>query len=70
MKKEQIKFRSTGPEGNVHHLLVLVKNALRKQHRITDYNNLRDRVLSSESYEQGLSAMREYVDLIDLDKKY
>ena len=67
MKKPIIHFESRGPSGNIFWILGTVRNALRKQRRINDYNDLRDRVLASHSYREALTIIREYVDLIDDD---
>ena len=68
MKKPEVHFRSGGESGNIYFILGLVRDALRKQRRITDYNNLRDRVLHSGSYAEALRIIRETVSLIDDDK--
>lgn len=65
MKKPIIEFDSRGPSGNVFYILSLVRNELRKQRRIIDYNNCWERVQNSHSYEGALTIIREYVDLID-----
>lgn len=65
MKKETVKFNSRGFSGNTFHILGMVQTALKKQQRITDFNNCRDRVLKSHSYDEALTIIREYVDLID-----
>ncbi len=69
MKKTKIEFNSSGESGNIYWILSKVRSALRKEHRITEYNNLRDAVLNSKSYTEALSCIREKVDLIDLDGK-
>ena len=70
MKKPIVRFQSTGPSGNIYYILGAARDALRKQSRINDYNEMRDKVLSSESYREALIHIREYVDLIDIDGKY
>jgi len=67
--KPVVYFQSTGQSGNIYHILGLVQRELRKQRRINDFNELRDKVYSSKSYEEALSHIRNYVDLIDLDGK-
>ena len=67
MNKPTVHFHSCGESGNIFWILVAVKTALRKQRRIADYNNLRDRVTASGSYNEALAIIREYVDLIDDD---
>ena len=53
--------------GNVFWLLGAVYTALRKRRRITEYHDMRDRVLSSGSYPEALAIMKEYVTLVDDD---
>lgn len=67
MKRPTVRFTSRGPSGNIFHILALVRQVLLKQRRITDYNNLRDRVTSSGSYAAALAEIRRDVDLIDED---
>jgi len=69
MTKPTIHFNSRGESGNIFWILGAVKTALHKQRRITDYNNLRDRVTASGSYNEALSIIREYVDLVDDDSE-
>lgn len=63
----EIHFRSWHESGNIFVILALVRRELQKQRRITDYNNLRDRVTTSGSYEEALAIIRETVNLIDDD---
>lgn len=67
MKKPTIEFESCGESGNIYHVLGLVRNALRKQQRIQDYNDCMERVLNLDSYKTALGIIREYVKLVDLD---
>lgn len=68
MKKPTVHFNSRVESGNIFWILGAVKTALRKQRRITEYNNLRDRVFASGSYQEALAIIREMVDLIDDDE--
>lgn len=70
MKKPVVQFNSIGESGNIFFILAKVRNALRKQSRIQDYNDCWERVQNSHSYEEALKVIREYADLIDLDNKY
>ena len=70
MNKPEIHFRSHSQSGNIFYILGLVRNALQKQHRITDYNNLRDQVFTTGSYKESLEVIRKTVTLIDDDGKY
>lgn len=65
--KPVVYFQSKGESGNIYYILGMVQRELRKQRKINDFNELRDRVYNSHSYEEALSVIREYVDLIDLD---
>lgn len=67
MNKPTVHFNSRGESGNIYWILGAVRTALRKQRRITEYNDLRDRVFASGSYQEALAIIREYVDLIDDD---
>lgn len=70
MKELVIEFDSRGPSGNIFHILGLVRDALRKQRRIIDYNDCWERVQKSSSYEEALKIIREYVELIDIQGRY
>lgn len=70
MKKPVVKFDSQGPSGNIFHILGMVRQELRKQRRIIDYNDCWERVHKSGSYEEALKIIREYVDLIDIQGRY
>ncbi len=69
--KPEVHFQSRHESGNIYALLGIVRWQLRKQHRHSDYNNMRDRVLNeAQSYDEALSMIRELVTLIDDDKIY
>lgn len=70
MEKLRVEFESLGPSGNVYHIIGMVQQAMRKQRRIMEYNEMWERVQNSKSYIEALAVMREYVDLVDLDGKY
>ena len=67
--KERVEFHSCGSSGNIYYLLGLCQSVLRRQQRIIDFNTMRDRVFDSESYEDALEVIAEYVELIDLDRR-
>lgn len=67
MNKPTIHFRSRHESSNIFVILALVRREMQKQRRITDYNNLRDRVTASGSYQEALAIIRETVNLIDDD---
>ena len=42
---------------------------MRKECRITDWNNAYERVINSHSYEEALGILGELVELVDDDKE-
>lgn len=66
-KKPLVYIDIDGPDGNVLFMLSKVKEALRKERRINDYNELRDKVLQSR-YPQGIYQMSELVEFIDISE--
>lgn len=70
MHKPEIHFNSCGPSGNIYAILNMFKDAFRKQRRITEYNDIWQRVLLSGSYEEALAIIREKINLIDDDGRY
>ena len=70
MKRAEIHFHSSGPSGNIYAILNMFKDEFRRQRRITEYNDIWQRVSLSHSYEEALAIIREKVDLIDDDGRY
>ena len=70
MRKEILAIDFTGPDGNIYFLLGLVSNVLKKQRRITDFNNLRDMVFNSKSYGEALYHINEVVELADTSNTF
>ena len=66
-KKPLVYIDIDGPDGNVLFMLSKVREALRKERRINDYNELRDKVLQSR-YPQGIYQMSELVEFIDISE--
>ena len=64
-KKPIVYIDIDGQDGNVIFMLAKVKDALRKERRINEYNELRDKVLQSK-YPQGIYQMSELVKFIDI----
>lgn len=60
-----IYFDPQGPSGNIYAILGQCQQELRKRHRITDFNNLREAVFASGSYDEALKNVRQYVTLIE-----
>lgn len=69
MEKPVIEYDSRGPSGNIYAILGKVSDALRKQRRYTDFNNLRDRVFEAQSYDEALAIISETVTLVDKRKR-
>lgn len=65
MERPKIEYNRRKPSGNIYYILGKARDALRKQHRITDYNNMWEKVQKSGSYEEALKAIGEYCDLIE-----
>ena len=68
MDRATIYFDRSGPSGNIYAILAAVSQALRRQRRYTEFNNLRDRVFEAESYEEALRIIGETVDLVEIHK--
>lgn len=64
-----IYYDSKGESGNIVVILGKVRNTLRKQRRIDEFNECSAAVMKSESYEDALEIIKEYVDLVDLSDK-
>ena len=64
-KKPIVYIDIDGLDGNVIFMLAKVKDALRKERRINEYNEVRDKVLQSK-YPQGIYQMSELVEFIDI----
>lgn len=65
MERPVIEFSRRGPSGNIYYILGKARDALRKQHRINDYNETWEKVQKCDSYEEALDAIREYCDLVE-----
>jgi hypothetical protein len=60
-----IHFSSRGPSGNIFAVLAEVRKVMRKERRITEYNNMWEEVQNSGSYEAALEIIGRHVPLID-----
>lgn len=69
MEKPTIHFRSRHESGNIFAILAMVRQELRKQRRITEYNELWEHVQKGD-YENAIRLIREKVNLIDDDGIY
>lgn len=65
-KKITIYYESRGPSGNIYAVLGAVRTELRKRHRITEYNDIWERVQNAKSYDEALEIIGEKFKLIDL----
>lgn len=66
----EVHFASRHHSGNIFWIMGAVRGALEKERRITEWNDLRDQITSSSSYEEALKLIREHVNLIDDDGIY
>ncbi len=60
-----VEFDRDAPNGNIFAVLGEAKKAMQKQQRLCDYNEMWERVQNSESYNDALRIIGEYVTLID-----
>lgn len=70
MNKPRVEIHSQGPEGNIYFIIGKARDALRKARRISDYNDMWERVQKSKSYPAALAEIRKEIDLIDLDGQF
>ena len=66
MTKPTIIYDSRGETGNIYYLIGQLQQIMRKQRRYTDFNDLRDRIFESGSYEDALAIIGEEVELVDI----
>lgn len=69
MAKEVIHFKSRHESGNIYWIMGKVRDIMRKERRITDWNNAWERIQNTD-YPGALAILRELVDLIDDDGVY
>lgn len=69
MAKEVIHFQSRHESGNIYWIMGKVRDIMRKERRITDWNNAWERIQNTD-YPGALAILRELVDLIDDDGVY
>ena len=69
MPKTVIHFRSCHETGNIYWIMRKVRDIMRKERRITDWNNAWERIQKTD-YAGAIEIMRELVDLIDDDRRY
>ena len=69
MEKPTIIYDSRGETGNIYYLIGQLQQIMRKQRRYTDFNDLRDRIFESGSYEDALAIIGEEVELVDIARE-
>lgn len=69
MAKAVIHFQSSHETGNIYWIMGKVRDIMRKERRITDWNNAWERIQKTD-YAGALEILRELVDLIDDDRRY
>lgn len=60
-----IHFNSRAESGNIFHVLGRVRTIMKKERRITEYNDMWQEVQNSGSYEAALEIIGKHVPLID-----
>ena len=60
-----VEFDRDAPNGNIFAVLGAARQEMQKQQRLSDYNEMWERVQNSESYKDALRIIGEYVTLID-----
>ena len=68
MKRPVIEYNRRGETGNIFWILCRLLQEMRKQRRIAEYNDIRDRVVNANSYAEALEIMSEVADLVDTVK--
>lgn len=75
-EKERIREQSlifidlSGENGNVFYVLGVVKKELQKKDRLSDYEELYERVKACDNYKDALGIINEYVVLYDTSHRY
>ena len=67
--RPRIEYNSRGETGNTFWLLCRLLQEMRKQRRIAEYNDIRDRVVEASSFEEALKIIGEVADLVDTAKR-
>ena len=69
MKKPIVRYNSQNEQGNIFQILFLTQVEMKKHDMADEYKKMRLRVFESNSYEEALGIIREYVELIDTAEK-
>lgn len=73
-QKEQLRYEAVveydrnAPNGNIFAILGKARSALEKQQRLSDCNEMWQRVQNAENYNAALGIIDEYVLLLDMTK--
>ena len=67
MKENYIKPKSPiiGADGNIFNLIGIASKSLKKEGYYEEANEMSKRVMSSNSYEEALGIIMEYIDPVD-----
>ena len=65
MNKPELRYDSRGETGNIYWILGALSSIMRRENRISVYNEIRDRVFKAQSYHEALEIIGEVVTLID-----
>lgn len=68
-QKAEIHFASSSSSGNIYYIIGKVRDQMRREQRIIDWNNAWERIQQTD-YVGALAIMRELVNLIDDDGRY
>ena len=69
MPKQVVHFQSCHSSGNIFWIMGKVREILRKERRITEWNDAWERIQRMD-YAGALEILREFVDLVDDDGRY
>lgn len=64
MSQEKITVKLTGKNGNIFNLTSIVVSALRKHGRKDEAEHMMNEVISSHSYDEALSIIQKYVNVV------
>lgn len=71
IEKEEmlVIFDSNGPSGNIYAVLAMAAQQLKEHRPDLDFSQVTERVYASDSYDDALAIIGEYVTLLDLSKQ-
>lgn len=67
MKREKLFIDITGPDGNIYFILAKVQMIMKRQKRINEFNELREKIYNG-SYYQALYRINKKIELIDTSR--